>query len=144
MPLDELERLVVNCRIMRLKKAEARAYLKGHGYDLSQPAYQRLRLHIERTKSGRLYEIARRGFVDQHLERLDQLELIQQEMWKNYHLEGDPTKKTRILRMIADVQPFLSAYIEATKEVMEHNVLSSKGEGFSLPAFGKKEEKAGQ
>jgi hypothetical protein len=37
------------------------------------------------------------GFVNQHIERIDQLELIQREMWKNYGFEKSPLKMVVIL-----------------------------------------------
>ncbi len=143
MPLDERERLVVNCQIMRLREEEALAYLRAHGFEIRKSTYYCIKSRLAATKLNRLYGIARKGFVDQHLERLDQLELVQQEMWKNYHLERDLYKKVRILKMIADVQPYISAYVESTKEVMEHNALFVQ-EGIGLPAPRKAEAEGSQ
>jgi hypothetical protein len=32
-------------------------------------------------------------FTEQHLRRLDKLELVEELMWKNYHEEKSPSKK---------------------------------------------------
>ena len=68
-----------------------------------------------------MYEIGKIGFVHQHIERIDQLELIQREMWMLYDQEKEPRHKAAILEKIANVQPYLSAYYEATKMVIQES-----------------------
>ena len=97
---------------------EALAYLRANGREMSRMTYYRTKARVEQKKLQRLHEIAKVGFVHQHIERIDQLELIQREMWKNYYLEKSPLKKVVILEKIAAVQPYLSAYYESTKMVM--------------------------
>jgi hypothetical protein len=55
----------------------------------------------------------------QHIERIDQLELIQREMWKLYDMEKEPRHKAVKLQKIANVQPYMYAYYEATEMVMK-------------------------
>lgn len=57
-------------------------------------------------------------FTEQHLQRLDKLELIEQLMWKCFQEEKSPFKKTCILEKIANVQPFISNYYDATQFVL--------------------------
>ena len=83
----------------------------------------------------RLYEIAKVGFVHQHIERIDQLELIQHELWKLYEMEEEPRHKAAILEKIANVQPFLSAYYEATKMVMKEGNVPNTGNFPTLDRF---------
>jgi hypothetical protein len=40
-------------------------------------------------------------------------------MWKNYHEEKCPVKKVTILQAIVMMQPYLSAYFDATRYVLE-------------------------
>ena len=40
-------------------------------------------------------------------------------MWENYHLEQDPFKRFQMLKDIILVQPYLSAYYETTKLIVE-------------------------
>jgi hypothetical protein len=96
--------------------------------------YYRIKARVEEKKLQRLHEIAKIGFVDPYLERIDQLELIQREMRKNYGQEQCPYKRVIILEKIAAVQPYLSARYEATKEVMTqdsmvNNNYFAEGEG---------------
>jgi hypothetical protein len=105
---------------MRLSQANAVKYIEANlGKRITDRTFRRWKRYLESEKLKRLYEIGQYGFVDQHLERIDQLELIQQLMWENYHLEKNPEKKTVILERISKIQPYLSAYYEATKYVAE-------------------------
>jgi hypothetical protein len=51
-------------------------------------------------KLKRLYHIAKIGFEDQHLERIDNCEIIQKLMWQNAKEEKDPYKRNQILKDI--------------------------------------------
>jgi len=54
--------------------------LRENGYGMSSITYYRLKRRVEEKKLQRLFEIGKIGFVHQHIERIDQLELIQHEM----------------------------------------------------------------
>ncbi len=70
-------------------------------------------------KLKRLYHVAKIGFQDQHLDRIDNTELCLKLTWENYHLERDPFKKFQMLKDIIMVQPYLSSYYEASKLIVE-------------------------
>lgn len=61
---------------------------------------------------GRLYYIAKIGFVHQNLERIDHIELALKEMWANYILEKDISKKVSILEKIVMLHPI---YLHITR-----------------------------
>lgn len=106
---------------MRLKGREALAYMKANNNEISEKHYYKVKGHLNATKLKRLHEIGQFGFEDQHLERIDTLEQVQELLWKNYwkvHL-NKPDTALRILREIREVQPYLSAYYEATRHVIE-------------------------
>jgi hypothetical protein len=102
---------------MRMTETESLSYLKLKGFQISPAKFYRIKKDIEDTKFERLSRIASTEFVSQHLERIDQLELVTREMWRNYHDETNPSKKVIILQTIVQVQPFLSQYYEATAEI---------------------------
>ena len=93
-------------------------YLKGAGIEISSRTYFRCKKKVESTKWQRLYHIAEL-FTDQHLERIDKLQLVESLMWKNYYEEKSPYKKVQILYSIVQMQPFLSNYYGATRFVLE-------------------------
>ena len=70
-------------------------------------------------KLKRLFHIAEIGFQDQHLERIDIYEMGFKMMWNNVLLEKDPYKCNSMIKDILLLQPYLSAYYEATKLVLE-------------------------
>src|SRR5213594_780768 len=85
---------------------------------MSERTFFRCRKKVEASKWQRLYHIAEL-FIDQHLERIDKLELIESLMWKNYDAEKSLYKKVQILYSIVQMQPFLSNYYGATRFVLE-------------------------
>ena len=133
--MNDTEELVLQTIRMRLKGKEAIAYLQAHGITISIQHYYKVKGQLEKDKLSRLHEIGKYGFVDQHLERIDNLELVQELLWKNYwkvHL-GKPDVALRILREIREIQPYLSAYYEATKFVIEKR---NGEEGINLSSLG--------
>jgi hypothetical protein len=88
---------------------------------MSESKYFRNKKKVESMKLKRLHHIAEIGFELQHLERIDQLQLISKEMWKCYHDESQPLKKVRILWYLVTIQPYLSQYYEATMDVIKQS-----------------------
>jgi hypothetical protein len=99
---------------MRMTEIESLSYLREKGIQISPAKFYRIKKDIEDTKFERLSRIASREFVSQHLERIDQLETIIKEMWRNYDQEKDPYKAVQILLTLVQIQPYLSQYYEAT------------------------------
>ena len=98
---------------------ESLEYVREQGYWLSRAQYYRIKKRIQDSKFNRLNQIAK-GFVDYHLERLDTLELINHEMWASYR-KGD-YKAMDALSKIAELQPRISNYFDASKTVMEDEI----------------------
>jgi len=116
--LSEQDRAVLETIRMRLSRQESLLYLKDHGFEMSQTTLTRHKRKLESQKLKRLYNIAKYGFQDAHLERIEQLELIQRLMWQDYKECKDAFKRACILEKIASIQPYLSAYYEATKDII--------------------------
>jgi hypothetical protein len=66
---------------------------------------------MQRSRFDRLSLIAKTQFVDQHLERIDQLELINSEMWTLYRKEKDNFKRVLILGKIAELQSYIRSIL---------------------------------
>ena len=119
--MNDTENLVMQTARMRLTGKEAVLYMRARGTSISLKHYYKVKGKIDSEKLNRLHEIGKYGFVDQHLERIDNLELVQELLWKNYwkvHMVK-PDTALRILREIREVQPYLSAYYEATKHIIQ-------------------------
>jgi hypothetical protein len=106
---------------MRLNTRQSLEYLKEHGFEMNERKFFRQKKKIESLKLKRLYHIAKIGYEEQHLERINRLELIERLMWKAYDKEQSPYKKCCILEKIAGVQPYISSYYDATHELVMHS-----------------------
>ena len=92
---------------MRLNEKQSLEYLKEVGFDIGPATYYREKRQVEQMKLKRLYHIAKIGFQDQHLDRIDNTELCLKLMWDNYHLEKDPFKRFQMLKDIIMVTAIL-------------------------------------
>ena len=110
--------------IMKLSEKESLAYLKDRGFEISAMHLYRLKKNIQQSRFDRLNLIAKTQFVDQHLERIDQLELINSEYWKLYRDTKDTFKKALILEKIAELQTYISPYYDASMYIMQKQVES--------------------
>jgi len=124
--LNDGQKAIVDTMTMRLNTKQSLEYLKNHGYEMNERKFFRLKKKVENLKLKRLYHIAKIGFEEQHLERIDQLKLIQRLMWENYDKCVSPYQRTKILESIVSIQPYLSSYYEATffvvKEAGDNNI----------------------
>ena len=123
--LSDTEKAVVETIRMRLSIEQALRYMKDNGFLISRATYFRHKKRLVEKKLQRLYHMANIGFEEQHLERIDGLELIEKKMWEEYNKEKDPWKRVQILKDIAQVQPYLSAYYDATKYVINDKTIKS-------------------
>ena len=114
--ITERERAVIETMSMHLNERESLAYLKTYGFKMSRASLYRHKNNLKKRTRERLSIIAAKTFEEQHIERIDELELIKKLMWENYHREPTPYKRVMILREIKDVQRFISAYYEATED----------------------------
>jgi hypothetical protein len=90
------------------------------GFWISVPYFYKLKKSIVESRFDRLNLIAKSQFVDQHLERIDQLELVNQEMSKKYR-QGDYKALDALLK-IAELQIYISPYHDASRYVMEKSI----------------------
>ena len=122
----ELIAHVIYCSCMRLKEKEALTYLKDKGYSIGAATYYRIKKEIQDTTRERLNLVASEEFLSQHIERIDMLKTIQNELWSNYHLEKNPTKRADILMEIAELQQYLSSFYDSTQYVMQQAEIIKK------------------
>jgi hypothetical protein len=119
--LTERQKIVVECIKMRLTNRQALDYLERHGFKITERTLLRDKRYVESKKLQRLFEIAKIGFEDQHIDRIDNTEIALKLMWNNYHATTDPYKRVLILEKIVAVQPYLSSFYEASKLLIENN-----------------------
>ena len=130
--LSDSQKAVVDTITMKLKLPHALEYMQHVGHKMSERTYYRQKKQIEELKHDRMHFIAKVAYEEQHLERLDRMELVESLMWLDYHKEKDPLKRVKILTHIVNIQPFISSYYEATKTLVEELDFKLK-EQFSHP-----------
>ena len=139
--LSDRQKAVIETIRMRLTEKQSLAYLKEMGFDISPKTYYNDKRKVESIKLKRLYHIAKIGFQDQHLERIDVYEMGFKMMWKNVLLEKDPYKCNQMIKDILLLQPYLSAYYESTKLVIEDKQQQSEHQEFLDKQQQNKQEK---
>ena len=122
----ELISHVIYCTCMRLKEKEALTYLKDKGHNIGAATYYRIKKEIQDTTRERLNLVASEEFLTQHIQRIEMLKTIQNELWSNYHLEKNPTKRADILMEIAELQQYLSSFYDSTQYVMQQAEIIKK------------------
>ena len=123
--ITDRQKVVIETITMRLSTKECLIYLHEHGFPIKEATYYREKAKLENMKMERLYLMAKVGFVDQHLDKIDKLEAIEKEMWKKYRECKDPYKCVDILTQIANLQPIISAYYDSTRYVIDKQQYSS-------------------
>jgi hypothetical protein len=119
---------IIEIMVKGLTEKQALSYLKDNGFEISDYHLYRLKKKIKESRFDRLNLVAKQGFVDQHLERIDQLELVNKEYWKLYNQtnEKDTLKKALILEKIAELQTYISPYYDASRYVMEQSIKNNE------------------
>jgi len=102
---------------MKLHTEQALTYLHDCGIKMARRSYFRYKKKVESMKWERLVHTANL-FTEQHLQRLDKLELVEELMWKNYNQEKSAYRRVGILQAIVSMQPYLSNYYGATNFVL--------------------------
>lgn len=125
LPDNTVDPFIIQCMVMGFSENDSLEYLKTKGYNISHDTFYRHKKKIKQSRFDRLNLIAKHGFVDQHLERIDQLELINQEYWKLYNAEKGNMNKALILEKIAELQTYISPYYDASRYVMEKSIKNS-------------------
>jgi len=110
---------VIDCMAMNLHENESLDYLDKNGYDISRAEFYRLKKEVEESAQERLNLIASKEWLLQHMQRIDTLRTILKEMWANYHLEKNPSKRVQILEKIEENQLYLSSYYDSTRYVLQ-------------------------
>ncbi|MGH9980944.1 MAG: hypothetical protein ACRD6U_05250 [Nitrososphaeraceae archaeon] len=80
--LTERQKIIIETIRMRLTGQQSLEYLSDVGFPCSTTTFYREKKKVEEMKLKRLYHIASIGFVDQHLDRIDNTELFKVDVGK--------------------------------------------------------------
>ncbi len=110
---------VIECMCLHISEKESLSYLKDRGFTISRAEFYRLKKEVQESTQERLNLIASKEFLTQHMERIDTLRVILKEMWINYHIGNNPSKKVQILEEIEENQVYLSSYYDSMRFVLQ-------------------------
>lgn len=110
---------VIECMCLHISEKESLSYLKDRGFTISRAEFYRLKKEVQESTQECLNLIASKEFLTQHMERIDTLRVILKEMWINYHIENNPSKKVQILEEIEENQIYLSSYYDSMRFVLQ-------------------------
>lgn len=94
---EGIEPYLIETICLRLKEKEALSYLEVRGYSISRAQYYTVKDKVKQGAHTRLNHIATDEFLTQHIERIETLKTIHNELWNQYHVEKTPINKSKIL-----------------------------------------------
>ena len=126
--LNERQMAVLDVIRMRIPQKQALAYLDKLGLKTSPATLYRDKTKVKDMTIKRLSALSEIGYQEQHLARIDNLEIIERELWQCYRKcpEDKQEAKANILEKIANLQPFISAYYDSSRDVINDKRLGDK------------------
>jgi len=118
MPLNDTEKTVIATKVMRFSEKEALEYLKEKGHQMSKKTYYRILGRIAANTRQRLFEICR-NMKERHMDRIDDVEFIRRELLEILKTATKTADKLKALHELRELEPWISAYDEATQGVIE-------------------------
>jgi len=117
----ELEQLILRCIVMRYSEKESLAYIQDNYKKIESTRYY----EIKRTLKDKLLEegyriTSKNGLFAQHMMRIQTLETIEKEQWKNYKAEPKPFLKSAILERIQNLQVYLSSAYDYIRAIIKN------------------------
>jgi len=117
----ELEQLILRCIVMRYSEKESLAYIADSYKKIESTRYY----EIKKTLADKLVEegykiTSKNGLFAQHMMRIQTLETIEKEQWKNYKAEPKPFLKSAILERIQNLQVYLSSAYDYIRAIIKN------------------------
>lgn len=117
----ELEQLVLRCIVMRLTEKEALAYISANYKSIESTRYYEIKSSLKDKLVEEGYRItSKNGLYEQHMLRIQTLETIEKEQWKNYKAEQKPVLKSTILERITSLQVYISSAYDYTRSIIKN------------------------
>lgn len=122
MTLSTLEHNIITAKIMFGTDAKnAMAWLTAQGHKITKSTYHRRIRELDASAWKRLYEIPKHYHI-LVADEIVKMRNAETELYKQYHIEKDPTKKARIMMMIIQAQPYFTSLYEQTQDIVENKI----------------------
>ena len=126
MKLGKLDSLIIYTKHLTLKEAQ-KIILEDHNIQRSLGFISAARLRLRDLATQILYEEAKH-FPDKHVTRLSTLSYLLEKSFENLRNEESPVKRQSIIDSIVALQYDISSFDEATKSIIEVNIVTPKKE----------------
>lgn len=125
MTLNGLEFDVVVSRIMfKTDVTLALKWLKTQNHKMSKQTYYNHLNRLDADAQSRLYELAQK-FSIIAADEIVKFQGIEKQMYEEYHKEKLPINRARILKMIAELQPYITSLYDQTRTIMEGKIATA-------------------
>ena len=132
MTLNDKEYNIIVARIIfKSDFKRALIWLKAKGHEMSQGTYYKTLAVLDQNARNRLHEIACK-FETIAADEIVKFQNIEKQMWEEYYKETNTLNRARILQMIANLQPYITALYDQTREVLEGKIESEKDSILSI------------
>lgn len=122
MALNDKEYHVIMAKIMfKTDYKLAISWLKSKGFEVSQADYYRILARLDSEAQKRLYEVGAK-FQVIAADELVKLSSIEKMLFEEYHKETKPKDRAIILKMIVELQPYLTSLYDQTRLLIEGKV----------------------
>ena len=122
---DKILPIIIQTIVLDLNETESLKYLEDKGFKISARYLYRLKNKVKSERFHRLSLIAQAQFRDQHIQRIETLEVINSEYWQLYRQEKVVWHKARILEKITELQTYISSYYDASRYILEKQMQES-------------------
>jgi len=125
MALNDKEYNIITSRIMFKSDFNlALKWLESKGLKVSQADYYRTLAILDKDAKKRLYGLAEK-FEVIAADEIVKFQNIEKQMYEEYHKESQPINRAKILKMIADLQPYITSLYDQTRMVLEGRINES-------------------
>lgn len=113
---------VITSRIMfKTDWKLALKWLESKGYKIKKTDYYRILNRLDHDARKRLYEIAQK-FEVIAAEEIEKFSLLEKQLYEEYNQEQSHINKARILKMIAELQPYITSLYDDIKTIFEEPI----------------------
>ena len=96
-------------------------WLESQGYKIKKTDYYRILNRLDHDAGKRLYEIAQK-FEVIAADEIEKFRSLEKMLYEEYHQEQSHINKARILKMIVEIQPYITSLYDEIKTIFEEPI----------------------
>ena len=125
MALNEKEFLIISAKIMFKQDWKlALSWLTGKGYTIKKDIYYRTLNALDKKARTRINDIAK-NFEVIVADEIEKFRIIEKQLYEEYHKEEAPINRAKILKIIAEMQPYITSLYDEVKMIFEDKIVDA-------------------